>query len=159
VANFDEVVDGTVAFVCGQSFVVAHQLELIEDGVLTFPLPVIEEDVLEQLGELGVGLDTLAIVELGEQLDVQCQRQHRPGALAEHRVGDAVGVDVETVTCGQNVADHGVDATEQRLVLKFLVTETHQRFERNLIAEPVIVAQIQELCVDEALDESEYILA
>ena len=32
---------------------------------------------LEQLGESGVGLDALAIVELSEQLDIQGQRQHR----------------------------------------------------------------------------------
>ena len=40
-------------------------------------------------------------------------------------------------------------------MLQFLVAEPHQRFERDLIAEPVIVAQLQDLGVDEALDQPE----
>ena len=123
--------------------------------MLAFLLPVIEEHVLEQLGELGVGIDALAIVELGEQLDIQRQRQHRPGALAEHGMGDGVGVDVEAIAGGQNVADHRVDAAEQRLVLQLLVAEPDQRLERNLVAEPVILAQFQDLGIDEALDQPE----
>ena len=80
--------------------VVAHPFELVEDRVLAFFLPVIEEHVLEELRELGVGRDALAVMKLREQLDVQRQRQHRPGALAEHRVGDGVGVDVEAIAGG-----------------------------------------------------------
>jgi hypothetical protein len=70
-------------------------------------------------------------------------------------VGDGVGVDVEAITVGQNVADHCVDAAEQRLVLQLLVAEPNQRLERNLVAEPVIVAQFQDLGIDEALDQPE----
>ena len=95
----------------------AHPLQFIEDRVLAFLLPVEEEHVLEQVGEFGVGIDAPAIVELREQLDVQRQCQHRPRALAEHSMGDGVGVEIETIAFGQNIADHCVDAAEQRLVL------------------------------------------
>jgi hypothetical protein len=40
----------------------AHPLEFVEDCVLAFLLPVIEEYVLEQFGEFGVGINALAIV-------------------------------------------------------------------------------------------------
>jgi hypothetical protein len=43
---------------------------------------------------------------------------------------------------------------EQRLVLQFLVAEPHQRLERDLVAEPVIVAQLEHFGVDEALDQA-----
>jgi len=56
-------------------------------------------------------------VELSEQLDIQRQCQHRPCTLAEHSLSDGVGIDIEAITVGQNVADHRVDAAEQRLVL------------------------------------------
>jgi hypothetical protein len=62
-----------VALFRRQSGVVAHQLKFVEDGVLAFLLPVIEEYVLEQLGELSVGFNALTIVERGEQLDIQGQ--------------------------------------------------------------------------------------
>ena len=135
--------------------VVAQPLELVEDRVLAFLLPVEEEHVLEQLGELGVGLDALAVVRLGEQLDVERQRQHRPGALAEHGAGDVVGIDVEAIAGGQHVADHRVDAAEQLLVLQLLVAEADQRLERDLVAEPVVAAELEHLGVDEALDQAE----
>ena len=131
----------------------AHPFELVEDRVLAFLLPVIKEHILEELGELGVGIDALAIVELSEQLDIQGQRQDRPAALAEHRVGDGIGVEVEAVAAGQNLADHRLDAAEQRLVLQLLVAEPNQRLERHLIAKPVIPAQLQDLGIDEALDQ------
>ena len=66
---------------------------------------------------------------------------------------DGVGIDVEAIAVGQNVADHRVDAAEQRLVLQLLVAEPNQRLERNLVAEPMIVAQFQDLGIDEALDQ------
>ena len=100
-----------------------------------------------------VGIDALAIVELGEQLDIQRQRQHRPRTLAEHGMSDGVGVDVKTIAFGQHLADHRVDAAEQGLVLQLLVAEPDQRLERNLVAEPMIVAQFQDLGVDESLDQ------
>jgi len=94
--------------------VVAHPFEFVEDRVLAFLFPVEQEHAPEQLGELGIGVDALAIVELGEQLDIQRQCQHRPGAFAEDDMGDGVVIDIETIAAGQDVADHGVDKTEQR---------------------------------------------
>ena len=38
-------------------------------------------------------------------------------------------------------------------MLQLLVAEPNQRLERNLVAEPVIVAQFQDLGIDEALDQ------
>ena len=84
--------------------------------MLAFLFPVKKEHVLEQFGELGIGVDALAIVELGEQLDIQRQCQHRPGTFAKNSVGDGVVIDVEAITGGQNIADHRVDKAEQRLV-------------------------------------------
>jgi len=64
------------------------------------------------------GIDALAIVEVSEQLDMQRQCQHCPCTLAEHSVGDHVGVDRRSDNpAGKNVANHRVDAAEQRLVL------------------------------------------
>ena len=102
-----------------------------------------------------IGVDALAIVQLGEQLDIQRQRQHRPGALAKNSVGDRVVIDVETITGGQDIADHRVDEAEQRLMLQLLVAEPYQRLQRDLVAEPVILAQLQHLGIDEALDQTE----
>ena len=78
---------------------------------------------MEQLGKFGIVIDALAIMELGEQLDIQRQCQHRPGTLAKHSAGDGVGVDVEVIAVGQNIADHRVDTAEQRLVLQLLFAE------------------------------------
>ena len=153
--QLNEFVDRAVALLHREFGVVAHPLELVKDGVLAFLPPVIEEHVLEQLRELGVGIDALAVMELGEQFDVERQRQHRPGRLAKHGAGDAVGVDVEAITFRQHLADHCVDPAEQGLVLEFLVAKAHQRLERDLVAEPVIVAQLQNLGVDEAFDQAE----
>ncbi len=125
--------------------------------MLAFLLPVIEEDVLEQFGEFGVAIDALAIVELGEQLDIQRQRQYRPCAPAEHGMGDAVGIDIEAIAGGQHLAEHRVDAAEQRLVLQLLVAEPDQRLERDLVAETVIAGQFQDLGRDEALDQPKHI--
>ena len=69
-------------------------------------------------------------------------------------MADAIGVDVEAIAVGQNLADHRVDAAEQRLMLQLLIAEPDQRLERNLVAEPVIVAQFQDLGVDEAFNQS-----
>ena len=70
-------------------------------------------------------------------------------------MGDVVGVDVEAIAGGQDVADHRVDAAEQLLVLQLLVAEADQRLERDLVAEPVVAAQLEHLGVDEALDQAE----
>jgi hypothetical protein len=79
-------------------------------------------------------------VKLGEQLDVERQRQHCPCAFAEYGAGDGVWVDIEAIAFGQNLADHRVDAAEQRLVLQLLVAEPDERLEHDLVAEPVIAA-------------------
>jgi len=64
-------------------------------------------------------------VKLGEQLDMQCQRQHRPVALGEHGAGDRIGVDIKAIAVGQNLANHRIDAAKQGLVLQLLGTEPH----------------------------------
>jgi hypothetical protein len=56
-------------------------------------------------------------------------------------VGDGVGVDVETITGRQNVADHPVDAAEKLLMLQLLIAEPNQGLKRNLVAKPMIVAE------------------
>ena len=103
--------------------------------MLTLLLSVIEEYILEQLGQLGVGVDALAIVSLSEELNIQGQRQHRPSTFAEHGAGDHVGVEIETVAAGQYLADHRIDAAEQCLVLQLLVAEPDQRLDHNLVAQ------------------------
>jgi hypothetical protein len=65
-----------------------------------------------------------------------------------------VGIDVEAIAVGQHLTDHRIDPAEQRLMLQLFIAEPDQRLERNLIAEPVIVAQFQNFGVDEALDQS-----
>ena len=104
-----------------------------------------------------VGIDALAVVELGEELDVERQRQHRPGALAEDDAATALGSHVEAIAGGQRLADQRVDAAEQLLVLQLLVAEPDQRLERHLVAEPVVVADLEHLGVDEALDQPEHV--
>src|SRR5262245_51039910 len=69
-------------------------------------------------------------------------------------MGDSVWVDVEAVAIGQDLADHRVDAAEQRLVLQLLVAEPNQRLEGNLVAEPMVVAELQDFGIDEALDQA-----
>ena len=77
--------------------------------------------------------------------------------LAEHRAGDVVGIDVEAIAIRQDLADHRLDAAEQLLVLQLLVAEAHQRLERDLVAQPVFVAELQHLGVDEALDQAKHV--
>ena len=72
---------------------------------------------------------------LSEALNIQGQRQHRPSAFAEHSRGDSVGVEIEAVAGGQNLADHRIDAAEQCLVLQLLVAEPDQRLDHNLVAQ------------------------
>jgi hypothetical protein len=42
-------------------------------------------------------------------------------------------------------------------MLQFFVAEPDQRLQRDLIAEPVLVAQFKDLGIDEALDQSKHI--
>ena len=51
--------------------------------------------------------------------------------------------------------DHRLDAAEQLLVLQLLVGEAHQRLERDLVAEPVVAADLEHLGADVALDQAE----
>ena len=46
-----------------------------------------------------------------------------------------------------------LEAAEQLLVLELLVGEAHQRLERDLVAEPVVAADLEDLGADEALDQ------
>ena len=72
----------------------AHPLELVNDGVLAFLPPMKEEHVPEQLRELGVGIDALAVMELGEQFDVSVSASTAQ-VICQARRGDAVGVDAK----------------------------------------------------------------
>ena len=96
----------------------------------------------------------LSIMQLCEQLDIEGEGQHRPCAFTEHGMGDIVGIGVEAIAVGQHLTNHCVDPAEQRLMLQLLIAEPDQCLERNLIAEPVIVAQFQNFGVDEALDQA-----
>src|SRR5437764_4083322 len=42
-------------------------------------------------------------------------------------------------------------------MLQFLFAEPDQRFERGLVAEPMIAAQLEDLGIDETLDEAEHV--
>src|SRR5258707_2495366 len=59
-------------------------------------------------------------------------------------MGNAVGIDIEAIAGGQHLAEHRVDAAEQRLMLQLLVAEPDQRLERDLVAETVIEGQFQD---------------
>ena len=69
-------------------------------------------------------------------------------------MSDIVWVDVEAIAVGQHLARHLVDAAEQCLVLQLLVAEPNQRLERDLVAEPMIFAEFQDLGINETLDKS-----
>src|SRR5215471_5490493 len=135
----------------------APPLELIHDRVLAFLFPVEEEDVLVELGEIGVLTDAFTVMGLREQLDVQGQCQHGPAALAQHHRGDLVRVPSEAVTGRHHLGGQRFDAAEQRLVLQLLVTEPNQRLERDLISQPMIAAELQDLGADETLDQPEHV--
>jgi hypothetical protein len=67
----------------------------------------------------------------------------------------SLGSAITHVAVGHVRADHGLDAAEQFLVLEFLVAEADQRLERDLVAQPVIAADLEHLGVDEALHQAE----
>src|SRR5206468_2559057 len=52
-------------------------------------------------------------------------------------------------------ADHRLDPPKQLLVLQLFVGEANQRLERALIAQPVVVAYLEDLGAYEALDQAE----
>ena len=80
--QLDQLVDSQITRRWADSRVEAPPLELIHDCVLAFLLPVEEEDILVELGEIGILADAFTVMRLREQLDVQGQRQHGPAALA-----------------------------------------------------------------------------
>src|SRR5690606_2581190 len=61
----------------------------------------------------------------------------------------------EAVAGRHDLAEHLVDPSKQLLVLELLVGEADQRLESDLIAEPVLAADLQHLGGDEALDQAE----
>src|SRR3546814_2268026 len=63
----DEIIDALVAFGIGQTCMMPLQFQLIEDRVLAFLFPVIEENILEQRRKRVVRVDAPAIVQLREQ--------------------------------------------------------------------------------------------
>src|SRR5215471_5512179 len=69
--QLDELVDCPITLLRTQLGVVAQPFQLVEDGVLAFFPPVIEEHVFEQLGQLGIGIDALSIMKRYEQLDIE----------------------------------------------------------------------------------------
>jgi hypothetical protein len=48
-----------------------------------------------------------------------------------------------------------LQSPEEFLMLELFVAEADQRFERHLIAKPVIAADLQDLGVDEPFDQAE----
>ena len=114
-----------------------------------------QEHVLPQLGQVRVRLDARPVVRLREQLDVERQPEHGPGRFAEHRAGDVVRLRLEAVARGHVGCGHLLEAAEQLLVLELFVGQTHQRFEGDLVAEPVALADLERLRADVALHQPE----
>jgi hypothetical protein len=102
--------------------------------MLRFLLPVIEEDVLPQLGYVGIAVDAFAVMCQHKELDVTGQRKHCPRRLAEHCRSDGVRFRQEGVTVRHACGRHQLDPAEQFLVLDLLAGEANQRFERRLVA-------------------------
>ena len=96
-------------------------------------------------------------MDLREDLDVAGEREHRPRRLAEHDARDVVRIRQHAVARRHAFGGQRLDAAEQLLVLELLVAEAHERFERDLVAEPVVAADLEDLGVDEALDEPEQV--
>ena len=138
-----------------QLLVLAQPLHLVHHRVLRLLLPVEQEHVLPEVGQVRVGLDALAVVQLREQFDVERQPEHRPRRRTEHRLRDVVGLRQELVAGRHALARHLLEAAEHLLVLQFLVGEAHEGFERDLVAEPVLPAHLEDLGADEALDQAE----
>ena len=138
-----------------QLLVLAQPLHLVHHRVLRLFLPVEQEHVLPQVGQVRVRLDAFAVVHLREQFDVERQPEHRPRRRTEHRRRDVVGLRQELVAGRHALARQLLQAAEHLLVLQFLVGEAHQGFQRDLVAEPVLAAHLEDLGADEALDQPE----
>ena len=61
------------------------------------------------------------------------------------------------VAGGHADGGHALEAAEHLLVLQLLVGEPDQRFERDLVAERVVAAELGGLGADEALDQGEHV--
>ena len=125
--------------------------------MLRLLLPVIQEDVLPELRKIGIRLDARPVVRLREQLDHAGEREHRPRRLAKDDRGHLVRLWQELISRRHARRDHRLDAPEQLLVLELLVGEPDERLQRNLVAEPVVAAHLQDLGADEAFDETEHV--
>ncbi len=153
----DEVIDGPLALFRTQLEVLADPFQFVDVGVLGFLFPMEKKDVLEQGREVLFAVDAQHVVRLGEELDEIGQSQNGPGALREDRRGDFVRPGKEAVALGHRRGRQALDAAEELLVLEFLVAETDQRLQRDLVAGPVLAADLQDLAVDEAFDKAEHI--
>src|SRR6185503_3557451 len=151
----DQIVDRRIARLGIQRAILAAPFDLVHHRVLAFLEPVEAEDVAIQVGELFVALDAFAVMNLREQFHVAGHRQHGPGGLAEHRARDFVGVSDQHVTARHLDAECRLDAAEQLLMLDLLFAETHQAFERDLVAQAVADRDLQRLGADEALQQPE----
>lgn len=90
--QLDQIVNRAIAlFRCGGG-IDTPPFQLVHDRVLGLLLPVKEEDVLGEFGQLPVIADAFAVMRLREQLDVQGQPQHRPAAPPKDGRGNLVGV-------------------------------------------------------------------
>src|SRR6185295_11645515 len=118
---------------------VSDPLQLIQDGVLRFLFPVIEEYILKERRKVFVRFDALPVVQLGEELNVQRQCQYRPGALPEHHLGDLIRLRLKPIAGRHCIRSELLDAAERFLMLQFLVSEPHQRLQRGLVSDPAVV--------------------
>ena len=116
-----------------------------------------QEDILIQLGQLVVRLDALLVVLLGEQLDFIDERHHGPGGLLQHRPRHCAGIPGKGVSVRHAGRHHGLDAAEKLLVFQFLVAETHQGFQRHLVPQPMVPADLQDFGDNKAFHESEHV--
>ena len=139
--------------------VLAPPLELVEDRVLRFLLPVEEEHVLAQRRTARRrGSMLCAVVRLREELDVAGQREHRPGGLAEHerwrRRWAAAG---SGSPAGMPSA---VSRSMRRNSSWCLSSSSVKRTSASSATwspKPVVAAHLEHLGADEALDQAEHV--
>jgi hypothetical protein len=91
-------------------------------------------------------------MQLREQLDVQGQGQHGPGAFAEHGPGHVVRLGQKRLAGGHLCPSQVLNPSEQGLMLKFLVTKAPQGFQGDLLPQPGLATEFSHFGVDEALN-------
>src|SRR4051812_32708924 len=111
--------------------------------------------VAPKLRETFVVLDAALVVDLREDLDVARERKYGPRRLAENEVRHVVRIRRELVPRRHARRGQRLDAPEQFLVLQLLVAETDERLQGELIREPMVLADLEHLRGNEALDEAE----